>query len=276
MSATLASLAFAMTMLTQVPPEAASADRDRQDRLRFMKEKAAEFTLYRESAKEPLPLKEDPIVRFSIPERDNGVWDGATFLWLEGARPVAALSLGIRRPDNGLFFEHTSFSSTPLVCRRNESAMWSPQTGGLLSQELEGAPAPAATATGRLTQMRDLARRFSATCYWGTDVTHLRLQPQPLYRYSDAKEGILDGALFSMVVSNDPEMFVLLEAVADPMTGKPTWRYSLARMSSLKHTVNLDDKEVWSIIGFYRIPPAERKTGPYIEGRMGVYTPKAK
>jgi hypothetical protein len=120
--------------------------------------------------------------------------------------------------------------------------------------------------------MRDLVRRFPATCYWGTDVTHLRLQPQPLYRYAEEKQGILDGALFSMVVSNDPEMFVLLEAMSEATPGASRWRYSLARMSSLKQTVNLDDKEIWSIISFYRIPSSERKTGPYIEGRMGVYT----
>src|SRR5262249_13603817 len=126
-----------------------------------------------------------------------------------------------------------------------------------------------------LTQMRTLARRFSATCYWASDVTQLRLMPQPIHRFTDEKEGIIDGALFAMVVSNDPEMFVLLEAVQNTAGGKPTWRYSLARMSSLKHTVKLDDNEIWSIPSFYRIPPAERKTGPYIEGPLGKYTNSA-
>src|SRR6266436_3886735 len=102
--------------LGQTPAEPSSGDAGRAERLRFLKEKAAEFSLYRDSAKEPVPLKEEPVLRYSIPERDNGTWDGAMFLWLERARPVAALSLGIRRPDNKVVAEQTSFSSTPLVC----------------------------------------------------------------------------------------------------------------------------------------------------------------
>src|SRR5437588_9441111 len=163
MSTVFISLALTVSMLTQVPPDEAAADGDRQERLQFTKDKLSKFTLYREAANEPLAFKEDPIVRFTNPERDSGTWDGATFLWLEGTRPVGAVSLGIRRPTNAVFREFTSFSSTPLICRRGGAAAWSPQTGGLSPRELPAAPAPADTAGGRLTQMRNLARRFSAT-----------------------------------------------------------------------------------------------------------------
>ncbi|HMF14952.1 MAG TPA: hypothetical protein VKE94_21700 [Gemmataceae bacterium] len=273
MAATLASLM--MTVLTQVPLEAAAADGDRNERLQFMRDKLAKFSLYRESAMEPLTLKEEPIVRFTNPERDSGTWDGATFLWLEGARPVAAVSLGIRRPANAVFREFTSFSDTPLVCQRGGAAAWSPRSGGLAARELPGAPLPAETASGRLTQMRNLARRFSATCYYKEDATQLRLMPQPLYRYSDEQEGLLDGGLFAMVVSNDPEMFVLLEALTATGDKAPTWRYSLARMSSLRHSVRLDDVEIWTIPAFYTIPPALRKDGPYLEAFEGNFKPAA-
>src|SRR5437773_1001301 len=236
MSTEIVLLAIVSAVVGQLPAVSSSPDAGRQERLRFLKDKAAEFSLLRESAKEPLSLKEEPVLRYSIPERDNGTWDGATFLWLEDARPVAAISLGIRRPDDKVVFEHTSFSGTPLVCRRDGAAVWSPRTGGLLNRPIDDASSPAETAAARLTQMRTLVRRFSATCYWGADATQLRLLPQPIYRFADEKDGILDGALFALVVANDPEMFVLLEAVQNSAGGKASWRYSLARMSSLKHS----------------------------------------
>ena len=63
--------------------------------------------------------------------------------------------------------------------------------------------------------MRTLARRFSATCYYKEEITQLRVLPQPLYRFSDEKRGIVDGALFALVVSNDAELLLLLEAAGD-------------------------------------------------------------
>jgi hypothetical protein len=271
MSAKLVGLA--LLMLTQAPADLETTDAARQERLRFMREKAETFALYRQESPDlSLSLKEEPVLRFSNPERDGGTWDGATFLWLEGTRPVAAICFGIRHPNNAVFREQTSFSSTPLVCRKSGVIAWAPQTGGLLNRPLADAPPPAESATGRLTQMRALARRFSATCYYKEAATQLRVLPQPLYRFTDEKQGILDGALFALVVSNDAELLLLLEAANDVAKGKHQWRFSLARMSSLKHVVRLDDAEIWSIPGYYTIPAGERKTGPYIEAYDGTFT----
>jgi hypothetical protein len=272
MTATFTGLALAFTILVQSAPETPATENERQERLRFMKEKAAEFVLARDSApQKPLPLKDEPVLRFSNPERDKGVSDGAMFLWLDGHRPVAAASITIRRPDDAVHYEHTSFSNVPLNCRRDSKEVWSPQTGGLLEREVTDAPLPAGSMAARLTQMRQIASRFFATCYWGPDTTHLRLLTQPVYRFADEQQGILDGALFAFVVSNDPEMLLLVEAFQDATCDQRRWRFSLARMSSLKHTVLLDDKEIWSILSFYRLPLAERTKGPYIEGRLGTY-----
>jgi hypothetical protein len=237
-----------------------------------MEERAGEFSLLRKDATDPLPLKKESVLRYSNPERDSGTWDGATFLWLDGPRPVAAISFGIRRPKNAVFRELTSLVQSPLECRSGEKPVWSPQTGGLAPRILPGAPPPGATPTGRLTQMRTLARRFTAACTFKEDTTQLRLLPQPLYRYADEKQGLLDGALFALVVSNDPEMFLTLEAVRERDGDEHQWHYALARMSSLKHTVQLDEAEIWSIPGFYTIPAAERKTGPYVEAFQGTFT----
>ncbi len=125
--------------------------------------------------------------------------------------------------------------------------------------------------------MRTLARRFTATCYNSKtdEPTILRLLPQPLYRFEDAKAGVLDGALFAFVVSNDPELFLLLEAARDGGKGAAAWRFSLTRMSSLRETVRLDDKEVWSVPNYYQDRAEDRKTGPYTEAKVGTFTPAA-
>jgi len=211
-------------------------------------------------------------VRFSNPERESGTWDGATFLWLEGTKPVAAISYGIRRPNNAVFREHTSFSATPLACRKGQMEVWQPKTGGLIGQRFADAMSPAETAAARLAQMRSLARRFSASCTRNGETTQLRLMPQPLYRFADEQHDTHDGGLFALVVSNDPELFVLIEAVADKVSDKSFWQYSLARMSSHQMTVQLDEKDIWSVPGYYSIPAVERRAGPYIEAFQGTFT----
>lgn len=246
--------------------------------MRFFKEKAAELGLFRGSkAKEPQPLLREPVLRYSNSERVIGSLDGATFLWLEGARPLAAVSFSVRRVGNAVYRECTSFSGMPLECRVGEAAEWSPEIGGLVEKRLPEGPAPAERKAQRLTQMRALARRFTARCYDSRtgEPTDLRLLPQPLYRFEDEKAGVLDGALFAFVVSNDPELFLLLEAARDGERGAAAWRFSLARMSSLPETVRLDDKEVWSVQNYYQDRAEDRKTGAHSEAKVGTFTPRA-
>ncbi len=161
------------------------------------------------------------MLRYSNAERDIGSLDGAMFVWLEGSRPVAAASFSVRRLNNMLYRECTSFSSSPLESRGGPPD-WSPKTGGLTNRPLPDAPAPAESKPQRLTQMRNLARRFSAACHnsRSDEPTELRLLPQPLYRFADEPNGVLDGGLFGFVVSNDPELLLLLEAAKDATSGE--------------------------------------------------------
>src|SRR5438270_13310277 len=127
---------------------------DADDRMRFFKEQVAGFTLFRAAdLKTPLLLKPDAVLRYSNPESELSR-DGAMFLWLNGQRPVAAISLSIRsRPLNRAYYECTSFSSQPLECKRDGETAWAPKTGGLLAQPMRDAPPPAARDSQRLTQM---------------------------------------------------------------------------------------------------------------------------
>ena len=275
MSAAFIHLALAAALLAQAAAPDRPADGDRQELRELFSTMAAELTLSPENG-EPLPLHREPIIHYTNAERDIGALEGATFLWLDGNRPLAAVSLAVRPVQKAVYRELTSFSAAPLVCRAGEATVWAPKAGGLLHQDLADSPAPAAGKAQRLIQMRSLARRFESTCYNRTDEpTELRLLPQPLYRYADDKAGILDGALFTFVVSNDPEMFLLLEARAEVKKDQPPWRYSLARMSSVKQIVRLDDKEIWSVPNYWREPTEDRKTGHYVEAKAADYDPVA-
>ena len=276
MSSQLIALALVATSLGQAPRSDAPAQSDRQEQLKFLKAMATELSLLHQADNaKPQPLLPDPVLRYSNQEREIGSLDGTTFLWLEGNRPLAAVSTSVRALNNITYRECTSFSNTPLVCRKQEAVIWAPKTGGLLAQPLPDAPAPAGSKPQRLTQLRALARRFTASCYHPRSdaPTELRLLTQPLYRYADEQAGILDGALFAFVVSNDPELFLLLEAKSDATEGKSPWHYSLARMSSLKETVRLDDKQVWSVPNYWQDPAEDRKTGPYVEAKAGTFVP---
>lgn len=277
MPAPLLSIVVATAFLGQVEPDPETAPSERTEQLRYFKGRAAELGLFSSpESDQPLPLLAEPVLRYSNAERDIGSLDGATFLWLAGARPIAAVSYSIRRLRSETYRECTSFSETPLVCREGETPLWSPKTGGLLAQRLADAPDPAAGKVQRLTQMRELARRFAADCFHAQaeTATSLRLLPRPLYRFADDNADVIDGGLFAFVVSNDPELFLMLEAIRDT-AGGGHWQYSLARMSSQKLSVRLEEKEIWTVPNYWRDPAEDRKTGPYAEARSGTFTPSA-
>ncbi|MBI3463410.1 MAG: hypothetical protein HY000_10175 [Planctomycetes bacterium] len=125
MSAALLPLALVWASLGQAPADTA-AEAGGQERMHFFRENASQFALYRPDAQQPLPLRPEPVLRYSNPERETGSTDGATFLWLDGTRPVAVISLSIRRPNDNVYYECTSLCATPLDCRRNASSLWAP------------------------------------------------------------------------------------------------------------------------------------------------------
>jgi hypothetical protein len=257
------SLLLSLCLLSQAPSEP-------DDRLQFFHAKLAEYSLFRQKKPDaPLTLRKESIIFYSNPEGPSH--SGATFLWLDGARPVAAISLSIRRPNDLVAHEMTSFSAAPLDCQRRGKSIWQPKSGGLLTQPFADAPPPADGKRQRLTQMRNLARRFTATRQGSTD-THpqeLRLLTTPLYRFTAADQGIQDGAVFAFAISNDPDLLLLLEATLQP----PRWQYSLARMAAVPEVVRLDDAEIWSVANYHRQPPDDKKSGPYLEAGIGTFTP---
>ncbi len=215
---------------------------------------AAEYTMAVESApKKELELKKEPVFEWSNPVR-SGVQQGIAFLWLRDGRP-AALGCIFSQPDAKLpgrkvYHEFHALDPERLIVTRPEGVLndWKPQAG-LERKELTDAGAPAATAAARLVQMRKLAQEFSGSedeeegKRWD-----LRLLPAPLYRYPEAKSGVVDGALFTLVstAGTDPEVLLLIEAREED--GKLRWEYALGRFSDRSLYVQRKDKDVWSSV----------------------------
>jgi hypothetical protein len=129
---------------------------------------------------------------------------------------------------------------------------------GLELATVTGAAATAASDGLRLGQMKDIARRFSASEYAGPvrGRLQLRLMPRPLHRYAASAPGPRDGALFGFAYGTNPDVLLAIEA--HEAEAGPGWWYGLARLGGGDFTVNLDGREVWNRPG--ADPPAERET----------------
>jgi hypothetical protein len=218
----------------------------------YVKE-ASEYSMAVESSpKQPLELKKEPVFEWSNPVR-SGVQQGVVFLWLRDGRPAALGCVfsqpATKLPGRRVFHEfHALDPDKLLVSRPNALNEWKPQAG-LERKELPDAGAPATAAGARLVQMRRLAQEFAG---FETDNEgkrwDLRLLPAPLYRYPEAKSGVIDGALFTLVsnAGTDPEVLLLLEArEAD---GKLRWEYACGRFSDRSLYVQRKDKDIWSSV----------------------------
>ncbi len=191
-------------------------------------------------------------------------------MWLDGKRPGAAISLSFR--DKGaVYWELTSLSDAPLNATRGAAGVWSPHSASRKSEAIPDAPPPAATAAARLTQMRSLSRKFQVREERRGQWQDGRLLTQPLYRWEVPDANIVDGALFGYAETTDPELLLLIEARKDANVKEVRWYYLLAKMTSSPMTVSLDEKEVWSVGGYWKNPRSPEDS--YVEANIGIYQP---
>jgi hypothetical protein len=182
---------------------------------------------------------------------------------------VAACSFTVRQSETppAVYIEMTSLTDRPLKCVRAGRAPWTPKQGGLLHQPFSDVEPPGERPAARLVAMRNLARRFSVHETNRDNVeSELRLLPQPIDRYRDDAAGVIDGALFAFAEANDPQILLLIEAVAG-RDGTARWRYSLARMSSRKSRTLLDSREVFAVDNYWQ--GLRSPDDPYLEARDG-------
>lgn len=205
-----------------------------------------------------LALVERPLLAFGDSTRATS--RGSLWTWSEeGAdrtRPVLFLELYQIGGFEGQWFHAISLASKPNVALDAPGApRWQPKTTDARFAPLDDAPEPAAKEAGRLRQLRDAARRFTAHEFWHPENSRheLRVLPQPIHRYSDPAEQVQDGAVFAIVHGTNPEAVVLIEildrsagsaSAGSGSAGAERWQYAVLRSSDAEGHVQLDGKEV--------------------------------
>lgn len=248
-------------------PNAVIADQA-ATRLKAMRDRAEAIHLFpTDRPRDPAALAESPLVRYDDPPR--GIHDATLWSWgAHGERPLAILKVEhypAQIPERRWVYGLVSLSPTPVKAEGNGWA-WSSTRPGVALRAVPNAPAPAATEGQRLTQLKAMARRFTASEYAGQarGRLQLRLQPRPIHRYGGPQSGVTDGAIFSFAYGTNPDVLLLFEARATAGSD-PKWEYGLARLGGGETAVDLDGTEVWTQP--YADPPARLET--YMNQRDG-------
>ena len=214
-------------------------------------EEAKKWDMYLDDSQEAkAKLMERPVYLWTNPLPRFGLQHGSVFVWLHDGRPQVVGSIFGHPVDERrrkLIHEFHSLAPTKLsaVCRDEEGSVWQPKAA-LELKPLSGAPAPDATPTRRLIQIRSLARDFGGhTIDHRKERWQLRLLSQPLYRYEKPAADVIDGALLALVTDagTDPEVLLLLEARKEG-----GWHYALLRFCDASVWVTHKGKEVWTAV----------------------------
>lgn len=249
-------VAIVATSLGIADRAVADDDTEAAQRLDFMKKSVTVYEAMpqSQSGRQPKPftVQPEPLLRWTNPVSNSP--DGALFLWLdETGRPAIAAQAFIAANTKDLWLhEFQSLALAPFTVRRDGAVVWSPAKAGVTMNPLADAPPPATSKVLRLSQMRELAKRFEATDdFQGGSRWELRLLTTPLHRYGGDNQSIADGALFAFAHGTDPEVLLLLEA--HRRDSGLEWSYGLAPMTGYALQVKDHGEFVWS--AEHRKPP---------------------
>jgi hypothetical protein len=213
--------------------------------LKLTQAAAAEYEIRVGDDDKPLELQREPVLRWSNPDR--GEVHGNVFVWTRGGRPLAVGSLfKWFSPHTHMSHEFQSLAEEPLSANFHGKPVWKTSESALRFVDVPKAAAPAANEAQRLLQLKQLAKDFSG---WKKErdgiETELRLLPQPIHRYAAPKQGVINGALFTLVHGTDPEIFLLIEARGED-AASARWQYAATRMTSVELRLRHKDQQIWS------------------------------
>lgn len=187
---------------------------------------------------------------------------GNIFVWTKNGRPeVVASIFQFYSPKVEFAAELQSLSLSPLVMEKRGEKLWTPKDPGIVLKLFDDTSAPSASKPQRLIKMRQLADQFTGRMTdWSGENYRLRLMPKPLFRYESTDPDVLDGALFALTYTTDPEVLITVEARKSGNDFR--WMYGFARMNIGDLKVSYRDHEIWH---------ADRLEDPFYY-KHGVYT----
>jgi hypothetical protein len=275
MASRISLLLVALASLSRL---AAAQDDAAEQRMSLMRAAIDDFAVSsQEIDSEPaLRFATRPLLRYSDPTRGfsggQSLLDATVWRLGEQGRPTALVTLEIYRAADDARLSYEFVSLTPaafeLARRADPVVRWLATKTDLQIRPLDDAPPPAKTASGRLVQMREIARRFRVRETTVNDVVvDCRLLSQPIDRYQAEGEEIVDGVVFAFANGTNPELGLLIE------TDGETWSYGAVRLSAAATSVLLGEREVAS---FPYYGDARATTGPYTAKRRKIELPKTK
>jgi hypothetical protein len=168
--------------------------------------------------------------------------DGGIYVWTRGGRPAAIGKCFLNEVQEAWGEVIHSVASTPLVMTLDDREVWQPAGPGITFHPLDGPAKPAATAAGRLTQLRTLMRRVEVIGIWGEKEPSewsLRMLTAPIHRYQSEADGVLDGAVFAFTQGGtNPEAIGVIEHFASD--AGPKWQVAVARLTQYGVKARLD------------------------------------
>lgn len=256
--------------------EPAEAPKASQKAIEDFKQDFREYVIRLDSRpKEKLALRDEPLLHWENPAR-NGE-DGAVFVWMLNGRPEVIGTVFTHRSRNLIRRKHMyhSLASEGLTAVYREQKVWGPRKPGVTFRPIPDAPEPAGTPRLRLTQMKGLARDFTARMEdLKGERTELRLVPQPVIRYEPKNQATTDGAIFSFAVGTDPEALLLIEARTEK--GRSTWQYAFARFHFIDLWAWHKETEVWHAEPLRDILNVELGSLKYQENEYASYLVSSK
>jgi hypothetical protein len=195
----------------------------------------------------PVARIDEPVLRYT----DNTRLTTDSSLWIFGAagRPTAIVA--IEHYPKGAdakrwICEVASLSNERISVEYGREIDWTATKSGLELVRLEGAPAPAEQPAARMNQIKQLQRRFTAHEKASIE-GRIELRPlaKPLYRYQDAENGIIDGAIVSFANGTNPEVLLVLEA-RQTRGEVAEWQFGLLQLTGEAVFGELDGKEIWT------------------------------
>jgi hypothetical protein len=235
----------------QVSAQQPLSERDAEARVAQMRELVAAMTVRDLSQEQPrtAELIAEPLVHYTDQERRFA--DATLWGWQVEGRPVAFSKLEriISLADGGIGWQYclVSLSEGLIEVRGEARDSWRASKAGLSWRELTNAPQPHRTESGRLVQMKGLARRFDAVIINPEleQRERMRLLPTPIMRYSSESQHVSDGGIFGFTSKGtNPDTLLLIELQGTGVESE--WNYTVVGMTGDAVTVEREGQTVWS------------------------------
>jgi hypothetical protein len=225
----LVGLACAATSGIDAAPPESTDDALPAQKLDYLRDRLRLFRVGLDGAPSPFHLQDAPIFRW---QNNISGADGAVFVWTHLGRPVLLAKTHINEGKSIYVESMAPLTGDKLVMAANGKTVWAPSEPAVIRATLKDVAAPAEGNSGRLVQMRAIARQYRFSSLWGEENPsdwELRLLPTPLYRYSSDEAKVIDGAIFGYAQGTNPETVVVVEAVSTEEG--PVWQAVPSRLT---------------------------------------------